>query len=391
MDSDFLLEKRKTSPIHLELKSPSERKKALDDSNGDVLTPPSSELKHSHESISFDETTNNLNGYINNLLIEREELCKNGKSSFKNTLLIVDREIEKMASLVAIERKEFGDSLYYRRQAREDLTEETYITISQAVRIPVDEYPNYNFIGRILGPRGMTAKQLERQTECKIMIRGRYSNKMYGYVAKGNARRGDERTQNEDELPLRVVIESTGPRKVAEQRVEHAVKVLKSLLVPPSDGLDVLKQRQLVELAIMNGTYRPQSNWHNSNYNSSSPLTDLASFSMVDYPEQQKERKHSPEDTYQKWSPDVTQAFNEQTVNLISQMFEQNSMASQRVSMGDCNNSMNNMSAAQLDFFIDFLQGKSKRDETVDTSSNVFDQTAAQLLYNLPNFTNHSH
>ena len=30
----------------------------------------------------------------------------------------------------------------------------------------------FNFVGRILGPRGMTAKQLEQDTGCKIMVRG---------------------------------------------------------------------------------------------------------------------------------------------------------------------------------------------------------------------------
>ena len=33
----------------------------------------------------------------------------------------------------------------------------------------------FNFVGRILGPRGMTAKQLEQETGCKIMVRGRGS------------------------------------------------------------------------------------------------------------------------------------------------------------------------------------------------------------------------
>lgn len=33
----------------------------------------------------------------------------------------------------------------------------------------------YNFVGRILGPRGMTAKQLEQETGCKIMVRGKGS------------------------------------------------------------------------------------------------------------------------------------------------------------------------------------------------------------------------
>jgi hypothetical protein len=30
-------------------------------------------------------------------------------------------------------------------------------------------------VGRILGPRGMTAKQLEQETGCKIMVRGKGS------------------------------------------------------------------------------------------------------------------------------------------------------------------------------------------------------------------------
>jgi len=30
-------------------------------------------------------------------------------------------------------------------------------------------------VGRILGPRGLTAKQLEQETGCKIMVRGKGS------------------------------------------------------------------------------------------------------------------------------------------------------------------------------------------------------------------------
>lgn len=36
-------------------------------------------------------------------------------------------------------------------------------------------YSQYNFVGRILGPRGLTAKQLEAETGCKIMVRGKSS------------------------------------------------------------------------------------------------------------------------------------------------------------------------------------------------------------------------
>ncbi|CAG2182725.1 unnamed protein product, partial [Oppiella nova] len=49
------------------------------------------------------------------------------------------------------------------------------VSRQEKVYVPVDEHPEYNFVGRILGPRGMTAKQLEQETGCKIMVRGRGS------------------------------------------------------------------------------------------------------------------------------------------------------------------------------------------------------------------------
>jgi protein quaking len=44
----------------------------------------------------------------------------------------------------------------------------------------------FNFVGRLLGPRGMTAKQLEMETGCKILIRGRGSMRDKHKVSKDN-------------------------------------------------------------------------------------------------------------------------------------------------------------------------------------------------------------
>lgn len=49
------------------------------------------------------------------------------------------------------------------------------VQLQEKIYVPVEEHPEYNFVGRLLGPRGMTAKQLEQETGCKIMIRGRGS------------------------------------------------------------------------------------------------------------------------------------------------------------------------------------------------------------------------
>ncbi|VDN38267.1 unnamed protein product [Gongylonema pulchrum] len=44
-------------------------------------------------------------------------------------------------------------------------------------KVPIPERPGSKLIGRILGPRGISVKQLETQTGCRILIRGKGSIK----------------------------------------------------------------------------------------------------------------------------------------------------------------------------------------------------------------------
>ena len=41
------------------------------------------------------------------------------------------------------------------------------------VYIPQKDYPGYNFIGLIIGPRGNTQKRMQKETNTKIAIRGK--------------------------------------------------------------------------------------------------------------------------------------------------------------------------------------------------------------------------
>lgn len=45
------------------------------------------------------------------------------------------------------------------------------------IYIPIQEFPESNFVGLIIGPRGSTQKQLERITRTRIYIRGSYKDK----------------------------------------------------------------------------------------------------------------------------------------------------------------------------------------------------------------------
>nr|CAH7728289.1 unnamed protein product [Callosobruchus chinensis] len=98
----------------------------------------------------------------------------------------------------------------------------------------------------------MTAKQLEQETGCKIMVRGKGSMRD---KKKEDQNRGKPNWEHlSDELHVLLTVEDTENR--AQIKLQTAVEEVKKLLVPQADGEDELKKRQLMELAIINGTYR---------------------------------------------------------------------------------------------------------------------------------------
>lgn len=129
------------------------------------------------------------------------------------------------------------------------------VTLNEKVYVPVKEHPDFNFVGRILGPRGMTAKQLEQETGCKIMVRGKGSMRD---KKKEDANRGKPNWEHlADDLHVLITVEDTENR--AKLKLQRAVDEVQKLLVPQAEGEDELKKRQLMELAIINGTYRDSS------------------------------------------------------------------------------------------------------------------------------------
>eukprot|EP01108_Squamamoeba_japonica_P001850 TRINITY_DN182_c0_g1_i1.p2 TRINITY_DN182_c0_g1~~TRINITY_DN182_c0_g1_i1.p2 ORF type:complete len:417 (+),score=163.70 TRINITY_DN182_c0_g1_i1:67-1317(+) len=108
--------------------------------------------------------------------------------------------------------------------------------------IPIDKWPDYNFVGLIIGPRGKTHRELESETGCKIAIRG-----------KGSARSGRDPHNDADE-PLHVQVTAD-----TERQLQMAVRRVSQFLVPTDDDKNVHKQAQLRELAVINGTLRDSS------------------------------------------------------------------------------------------------------------------------------------
>lgn len=130
---------------------------------------------------------------------------------------------------------------------------------TEKVYVPIKDHPEFNFVGRILGPRGLTAKQLEQETGCKVMVRGKGSMRD---KKKEEANRGKPNWEHlNDELHVLITVEDCDNR--AKMKIERAVLEVTKLLTV-SEGEDELKKRQLMELAIINGTYRDSSSKNSS-------------------------------------------------------------------------------------------------------------------------------
>ncbi|XP_041675070.1 protein held out wings isoform X1 [Drosophila eugracilis] len=191
------------------------------------------------------QSTQSIADYLAQLLKDRKQLAA-FPNVFTHVERLLDEEIARVrASLFQINGVK-----------KEPLTlpepEGSVVTMNEKVYVPVREHPDFNFVGRILGPRGMTAKQLEQETGCKIMVRGKGSMRD---KKKEDANRGKPNWEHlSDDLHVLITVEDTENR--ATVKLAQAVAEVQKLLVPQAEGEDELKKRQLMELAIINGTYR---------------------------------------------------------------------------------------------------------------------------------------
>ncbi|CAL9147409.1 KH domain-containing protein At5g56140 isoform X1 [Musa acuminata AAA Group] len=122
------------------------------------------------------------------------------------------------------------------------------------VDIPVDQYPNYNFVGRLLGPRGNSLKRVEANTGCRVLIRGRGSIKD---PAREEMMRGKPGYEHLNE-PLHILVEADMPVEIVDARLLQAREILKDMLKPVDESVDFFKKQQLRELAMLNGTLRDE-------------------------------------------------------------------------------------------------------------------------------------
>ncbi|KAK8944541.1 KH domain-containing protein SPIN1 [Platanthera zijinensis] len=127
---------------------------------------------------------------------------------------------------------------------------------SRKLYIPVKQYPNYNFIGLIIGPRGHTQKRMERESGARILLRGKGSMRL-----RKTKQSKDPKTEPFEDEDLHVYIEAED-----EKSLERASELVEKLLVPVNEEVNEHKHAQLRELAELN------SEFSNEILNPTSPL-----------------------------------------------------------------------------------------------------------------------
>ncbi|MCL7023173.1 hypothetical protein MKW94_028284 [Papaver nudicaule] len=146
------------------------------------------------------------------------------------------------------ERSEIISQLIKRNPAFKPPADYRPPKLQKKLYIPVKEYPGYNFMGLIIGPRGNTQKRMQKETGAKIVIRGKGSIKEGRLQHKRDLK--PDPAENED---LHVLVEAE-----TQDALETAAGMVEKLLQPVDEVLNEHKRKQLEELAALNGTIRAE-------------------------------------------------------------------------------------------------------------------------------------
>ncbi|KAI5958376.1 BBP [Candida theae] len=155
----------------------------------------------------------------------------------------LEKERHELVELAASNIKNYSAPSDYRKPSK------TF----EKLYIPVKDYPDINFVGFLIGPRGRTLKRLQDESGARLQIRGK------GSVKEGKSTQmaiEDQSSTGTDSVEddLHVLITSDSQQKIAKA-VKLANEVIEKLVFSPV-GQNELKREQLKELAVLNGTLR---------------------------------------------------------------------------------------------------------------------------------------
>jgi len=125
------------------------------------------------------------------------------------------------------------------------------ITLTEKIVLPVEEFPKYNFVGKLLGPKGSTLKNLQTDCKVRISIMGRGSSKERNKEEE-LIQTGDPQYDHLKE-PLHVVVSARANKIEAHRRLAAACRELNKFMGPINEELYNPQQKDRNSDLISNG------------------------------------------------------------------------------------------------------------------------------------------
>ena len=121
------------------------------------------------------------------------------------------------------------------------------VRLAVRVAVPVKEHPKFNFVGKLLGPKGNSLKRMQEETLTKMAVLGKGS-------MRDKAREEELRLSKDPKYlhlseDLHVEVTAIAPPAEAHARLSYALTEVRKYLIPDSN--DQIRQLQMKELEIL--------------------------------------------------------------------------------------------------------------------------------------------
>ncbi|KAM7345187.1 uncharacterized protein ACRADG_011585 isoform 2-T2 [Cochliomyia hominivorax] len=131
-----------------------------------------------------------------------------------------------------------------------DITRDRPVKVAVKVAVPVRDHPKFNFVGKLLGPKGNSMKRLQEETMCKMAVLGRGSMRDRKKEEELRAS-GDSRYAHLFD-DLHVEISTFAAPAEAHARIAYALAEVRRFLVP--DYHDDIRHEQMWEMQALTST-----------------------------------------------------------------------------------------------------------------------------------------
>lgn len=179
------------------------------------------------------QQTEKANEYVRELMQEKLDI---DPSKQPNAARLLDQEIQKTQS----SGKPSKEIKYV------DIYREKPIRVAVKVLVPVREHPKFNFVGKLLGPKGNSMKRLQEETMCKMAVLGRGS--MKDRQKEEDLRKSLDPKYSHLTDDLHVEITALAPPAEAHARIAFALAEVRKYLIP--DNNDNIRQEQMREMEL---------------------------------------------------------------------------------------------------------------------------------------------